>query len=234
MQEAAANSNSWDCVSQSVQFSAPLDVHVVARNLDSSARLLDLGCGYRRVMAQLHDLGFRNAVGYDSATGMIERGRRAFPHLELKIGRASAIPEADNSFEAIIISALLTSVPGSKDRAAIIAEMKRLLSPGGIIFGVDFLLDAKNKYSEDGCFSSSTGLEMKHFTVAELQEAYSEFIGWDHREVSASSLSGSTAVALQYAVRLPANKSLQRTFDPPPIFAAAKTGVASNAAELRR
>ena len=30
------------------------------------------------------------------------------------------------------------------------------------------------------------------------------------------------------------NKSLQRTFDPPPIFAAAKTGVASNAAELRR
>jgi hypothetical protein len=30
------------------------------------------------------------------------------------------------------------------------------------------------------------------------------------------------------------NKSLQRTFDPPPIIAAAKTGVASNVAELRR
>jgi len=30
------------------------------------------------------------------------------------------------------------------------------------------------------------------------------------------------------------NKSLQVTFDPPPIFAAAKTGVASNAPELRR
>jgi len=30
------------------------------------------------------------------------------------------------------------------------------------------------------------------------------------------------------------NKSFQRTFDPPPIFAAAKTGVASNAAELKR
>jgi len=33
---------------------------------------------------------------------------------------------------------------------------------------------------------------------------------------------------------LPPNKSLERTFDPPPIFAAEKTGVASNAAELRR
>ncbi len=30
------------------------------------------------------------------------------------------------------------------------------------------------------------------------------------------------------------NKSLQRTFDPPPIFANRKNGVASNAAELRR
>jgi hypothetical protein len=30
------------------------------------------------------------------------------------------------------------------------------------------------------------------------------------------------------------NKSSQRTFDPPPIFASAKMGVASNAAELRR
>jgi hypothetical protein len=30
------------------------------------------------------------------------------------------------------------------------------------------------------------------------------------------------------------NKSLQRTFDPLPIFAAAKTGITSNTAELRR
>tara|TARA_R110001583_G_scaffold72225_2_gene202479 strand:- start:767 stop:925 length:159 start_codon:yes stop_codon:yes gene_type:complete len=30
------------------------------------------------------------------------------------------------------------------------------------------------------------------------------------------------------------NKSLQVTFDPPPIFAVAKTGVASNALDLRR
>jgi|GEM_PF-26674 len=33
---------------------------------------------------------------------------------------------------------------------------------------------------------------------------------------------------------LPPNKSLQRTFDPPPIFASAKTGGASNAPELKR
>jgi hypothetical protein len=35
-------------------------------------------------------------------------------------------------------------------------------------------------------------------------------------------------------VQMTPNKSLQRTFDPPPIFAIAKIGVASNAAELKR
>lgn len=33
---------------------------------------------------------------------------------------------------------------------------------------------------------------------------------------------------------MPPNKSLQVTFDPPPTFAVAKAGVASNAPELRR
>ncbi len=185
-------------------------------------------------MAQLHDAGFGNIVGYDSAAGMIERGRSVFPNLTLKNATANAIPEADGTFDAIITSALLTSVPDSKGRASIIDEMKRLLAHGGIIFGVDFLLSARNEYDENGCFVSSAGIEMKHFTIAELQESFAEFIGWECREVEASSLSGNAAVALQYAVRLPANKSLQVTFDPPPIFATANTVVASNAPELRR
>ena len=48
---------------------------------------------------------------------------------------------------------------------------------------------------------------------------------------------GSAPVTTRVCSRVrgkPPNKSLQRTFDPPPIFAAAKTGVASNAAEPRR
>jgi hypothetical protein len=35
-------------------------------------------------------------------------------------------------------------------------------------------------------------------------------------------------------MRVPHNKSLHRTFDPLLIFASAKTGIASNAGELRR
>ncbi len=36
------------------------------------------------------------------------------------------------------------------------------------------------------------------------------------------------------AERRKSNKSLHRTFDPLPIFATAKTGIASNAGELKR
>jgi hypothetical protein len=37
-----------------------------------------------------------------------------------------------------------------------------------------------------------------------------------------------------FIVEMPPNKSLQGTFDPLPIFAAAKIVIASNASELRR
>ncbi len=50
--------------------------------------------------------------------------------------------------------------------------------------------------------------------------------------ISEGILSG--PVLLSGAALAVANKSLQRTFDPLPIFADAKAGIASNAAELRR
>ncbi|MFT7246413.1 MAG: hypothetical protein ACI82A_003789 [Candidatus Azotimanducaceae bacterium] len=40
--------------------------------------------------------------------------------------------------------------------------------------------------------------------------------------------------SIESKVQLSPNRSLQRTFDLPPVFATAKTEFASNAAELRR
>jgi SAM-dependent methyltransferase len=177
----------------------------MTRQLDPSARILDLGCGYGRLAAQLADAGFENVVGYDSAPAMIKRGRAAFPNLTLKVGLAYAIPEPDNSCEAVVAAGLLTSVPDATSRAEIIAEMERLLVPGGTVFGVDFLIHDDIKYDEDGRFFSSTGIEMKHFTEQELSESFARFIDWESRQVPACSLSGNPAMALQYTVRLPAN-----------------------------
>ena len=83
--------NSWDSVSESVQFSAPLNVEEITRCLDPSARILDLGCGYGRVAAKLADVGLENVVGYDSSPGMVERGRIEFADLTLRVGVANAI-----------------------------------------------------------------------------------------------------------------------------------------------
>ena len=205
--------STWDSVSESVQFSAPLDVEEITRCLDPSARILDLGCGYGRVAAELADVGFENVVGYDSAPGMVERGRIEFPDLTLQVGVANAISEADESFEAVVASALLTSVPDATSRAEIITEIKRLLVPGGAIFGVEFLIENRIKYDEEGRFLSSAGIEMKHFTEKELYESFSQFTGWQCRQVPATSLSGTSAMVLQYTARLPANKGFNTDAD---------------------
>jgi ubiquinone/menaquinone biosynthesis C-methylase UbiE len=223
--------STWDSISDSVQFSAPVDVDLIAGELDPDARIIDLGCGYGRVAAQLVEAGFENVIGYDSAALMIERGRKEFPGLLLNVGDANAIPEADGAFEAVVTSALLTSVPDASSRAEIIAEMKRLLVPGGAVFGVDFLTDARITYDEQGRFYSSAGIEMKHFLEAELQESYSEFTGWYCRKVATSSISGSEAAVLQYFVHVPANKGLNPT---PDDFRAGNPGCVRGAGQARR
>ncbi len=205
--------STWDSVSESVEFSAPLDVEEVTRCLDPSARILDLGCGYGRVAAQLADVGFTNVLGYDSAPAMIERGRKEFPNLTLQVGVANAISEDDKSFEAVVASALFTSVPDATSRGKIIAEIKRLLVPGGVIFGVDFLIENRVRYDEEGRFLSSDGIEMKHFTEIELYELFSKFTDWQCRKVQASSLSGTSTMVLQYTARLPANKVFDTEID---------------------
>lgn len=173
--------------------------------LCAGAKVLDLGCGYGRISNQLHELGFE-VTGYDSSSKLIARGKQAFPHLELKVGCAGGISEPNHTFQAVVVSALFTTVPNSKHRAEIVSEIQRLLKPGGIVCGVDFIIRQDSlAYSEEGLFHSTTGIEMKHFTPPELKALFTGFTDWKCQTSNASSLSGKPAEVLQYSVRVAVN-----------------------------
>ena len=42
-------------------------------SLPTTARVLDYGCGYGRTLAELRDVGWRNAVGVDFSREMVSR-----------------------------------------------------------------------------------------------------------------------------------------------------------------
>lgn len=91
-------------------------------------RTLDLGCGTGRNLP-LFPLVAR-AVGVDPCGESLARAGRRSPGAMLVRARAEALPFRDGSFDTVTSGLVLCSVT---DPAAAVAEMLRVLAPGGTV-----------------------------------------------------------------------------------------------------
>ncbi len=160
-----------------------------------NARVLDLGCGYGRITSQLLSAGYENLRGYDISVKMIERAKTRYPQLDLKVADAAKLPEADNSVDTVVVSALFTSIPELQRRRAVADEIRRVLKRGGEVHGVEFL---RERGAESGAFKSKAGIEMWHFEPEELRRLFTGFTRWESWCVNVPSLSGSPSAVLQF------------------------------------
>lgn len=87
-------------------------------------RTLDLGCGEGRVGAELERRG-HHVIGVDSSPGMVELARERH---EAVVADATELPFEDDSFDLVIA---YMSVMNFDDPEAAIAEVARVLEPGG-------------------------------------------------------------------------------------------------------
>jgi len=69
-------------------------------------------------------------LGVDPSPGMLAQATGALPNLRSAIGRAEAIPAADNSFDFLSMGYALRHV---EDLALAFAEYRRVLKPGGTV-----------------------------------------------------------------------------------------------------
>ena len=123
----------WDREAGRKTFTHPLDPDWLDTFIPQAARVLDYGCGYGRSLAELVSLGYSDVVGMDPSPAMVERGRRTFPGLDLRVIEALPTAEADASFDAVLLLAVLTCIPGDRDQDAVMGEVRRLLRPGGTL-----------------------------------------------------------------------------------------------------
>jgi len=95
-------------------------------------RVLEIGCGTGRNLPH-YPAGSR-VVGVDPHWQNLERARRRAPGIPLVQARAEALPFRDGAFDTVVSSLVLCSVD---DLAAALAELRRVLAPGGALRAVE-------------------------------------------------------------------------------------------------
>jgi SAM-dependent methyltransferase len=163
----------WGGEATAKTFSHPVNLEWLRPHLPLDAWVLDYGCGYGRVLDLLHRVGYRNLVGVDASAGMIDRARTLYPHLDLQQIDPPHVPYADGHFDAVLLFAVLTCIPGDADQQALLRELYRVVRPGGLLYVSDYPLqtDARNlaryaRFAEQcgsyGVFEVSAGVAVRH------------------------------------------------------------------------
>jgi ubiquinone/menaquinone biosynthesis C-methylase UbiE len=139
----------------------------------SGEAILDAGCGtgdLALVLAQR--VGATGSVnGIDASPEMIARAtqkaRRQHSSATFAIATAEALPFADHTFDQVVSSLVLHHLPGDLIHQAL-ANMARVLKPGGRITIVDFVIQSgavqRHGIVESGAGTLSEWLRAKGFT----------------------------------------------------------------------
>lgn len=99
--------------------------------------VLDVGCGTGIQLATYEQAGCR-VTGIDASPAMLEVARRRLGRgASLTVGDAAHMPYPDRAFDLVLAATVLHEMPPVV-RTAALAEMKRVLRPGGRILLVDF------------------------------------------------------------------------------------------------
>jgi SAM-dependent methyltransferase len=94
------------------------------------ARALDVGCGTGFNVGRLLDRGF-SVTGVEPSEGMRQRAVRDNPRAEILDGDIRALPFPDGRFDVVVCIEVIRYLD---DPARALAEMHRVLAPGGLAF----------------------------------------------------------------------------------------------------
>ncbi|MFH8370750.1 class I SAM-dependent methyltransferase [Streptomyces sp. NPDC018031] len=209
----------WETTGAAHTFTHPLDRGLLARHISPGARILDFGCGYGRLTAELDALGYHRVIGVDPSAALVARGRAEHPGLRLERVEGPPLPYPDGEFDAALLFAVLTCLPGENAQRDTLAELARLVRPGGMLYVSDVPLQsdahhrARYRAAEPwaeayGTFRIEDGGVFRHQDPARLRERLSGY-GFETAEELTGpvpTLDGRTVTRLQLMARRSARR----------------------------
>jgi len=108
--------------------------------LGPGQRLLDVGCGTGALLrAALAAQPTASLTGVDLSPEMLAMARRQLPDpVDLRVAPAHALPLSDDSFDVVVTTSAFHFFPSPE---AALAEMRRVLRPGGALVITDWCDD---------------------------------------------------------------------------------------------
>ena len=212
MQGVPLQKDYWDRVAPEKRFSHPLRLEWLLQYLRSQARILDHGCGYGRLLHQLSGAGYHNAVGMDFSEKMLMECRSRFPNLMLVRNDGRTLPFCDRAFDAVLLFAVLTCIPSDDDQRILLAEVRRVLRPGGVLYISDLLINADvrnveryvrhaSKFGVYGVFELPEGVIVRHHREEWIEQLTRAFTRLAFEPFSVTTMNGNTSAAFQYLAR---------------------------------
>ncbi|MBO1330542.1 bifunctional 2-polyprenyl-6-hydroxyphenol methylase/3-demethylubiquinol 3-O-methyltransferase UbiG [Streptomyces sp. VRA16 Mangrove soil] len=209
----------WDAAAATKTFTHPLHAPWLDPSSGRGGRtaLLDYGCGYGRTMAELARHGFDDLTGADSSPRMIERARSLHPAMRFAVLEAPPVlPFPDAAFDAVVLFAVLTCVPGDDAQQRLVAELRRVLAPGGTLYVSDLLLqeDERNRarYTRDaerfgtyGVFETSDGAVCRHHSRDRFATLLAGFDTVATRTITVGTMNGHESTGIQILARRPSD-----------------------------
>jgi SAM-dependent methyltransferase len=200
----------WNRIGPGKPFAHPVNVDRLAQWLSPDSRILDVGCGYGRALGLLHDHGYRDLMGCDLAPAMVAMARERFPAITFaEITSPPNLPVADRSVDSVLMFAVLTCVPTNEGQRAMVAEVHRVLRPGGLFYISDLWLqtDERNRerYARDepaygtyGVFDLPEGVTVRHHDPLWIEELTRNFETLALDQVNIQTMNGNPAAGFQW------------------------------------
>ncbi len=147
---------------------------------------LDVGCGEGRICRMLKGFGMAT-VGLDATARLLEVARERDPGGDYRHGFAEDLPFADGSFDLVVSCVALIDIT---DFRAAIAEMARVLAPGGTLW-VANLTSMISTAPRAGWQYDSEGRPL-HYALDDYTDEWAAWVEWSglrvlnwHRPLSA-------------------------------------------------
>lgn len=175
-------------------------------------RILDVGCGYGRTLIELKLAGFENIFGVDYSPEMIlaASSKPELSDVNLTVSVADKLPFADNSFDAVLLFAVLNCLPEIDLEVAAIKEAKRVVKKSGYVCINDFLASESllsenskriDRYGASALILIEDQCLMRHTTTerAEAMTFGTKIIDWKVR--NEISMNGNPVQILSYILK---------------------------------